>query len=190
MGRKYIYIPARVAYATWNPSDKSPDITLSGSNLTATSRAASPTASVRATVIMTDHTMYEATVVSRANTVIGIANSSAALNQYTGQNVNSWGYYCFATSVNGGAGVFHTAAATNSGMPDYVVTNVIGCTYVSTGGGTIQFYRGGVAVGTTVTGVGAAVFPAFGTGGGIDAVTANFGATAFAFPVSGFSGVH
>lgn len=86
---------------TWNPSDKSSDITLSSSDSVATHTSTNNSwPSVRATSAISGKTYWETQ--HRATTnflhMIGMGNSSASLSQYPGQNANSFAWYLSSSS--------------------------------------------------------------------------------------------
>lgn len=87
---------------TWNPSDKSANITLSSGNLVATKTAGGEAnnASLRATQgrdAADAGGFYFEVVVTTATTspfiVVGVANSSQVLTSYIGNSTNGWSYY-------------------------------------------------------------------------------------------------
>lgn len=83
-----------MAAVTWNPSDKSVNVNLSNGNLTAGTSTASESA-VRATASKSSGKWYfEVSITSAAiagnGPSIGVANSSAALNNVIGIDVHGW----------------------------------------------------------------------------------------------------
>jgi hypothetical protein len=85
---------AAPTYATWNPSDKSADITLTNWNLTA-ENTWTGWDWVRSTISKTSWKWYwEVTVdVWASENIAGIWNSSATLTNYLWSDANAWGYY-------------------------------------------------------------------------------------------------
>lgn len=185
---------------TWNPADKDAAITLSGADLTATNGATGAWRSVRATTgQITGKWYFECTVTALDGTgiILGLANASAALNNYAGSDAYGAGYqvqtslYGFSATSNG--------ATFNSGAGQIVAFAVdfgTGNTWLFNGG-TWNSGSGNPAAGTggnTINGTvndGIAVFPMFSgfflSGG--SGMTLNAGGTAFAYTVpSGFTG--
>ena len=81
-----------MAYATWNPSDKHADITLSNGNLTA-ANSVGGYKGVRATLGVTSGQHYwEITVDAGINLFIGVADSSADLGDILGNDAHGWSY--------------------------------------------------------------------------------------------------
>lgn len=87
----------QITYATWNASDKSSLITLSGSNLIATHDSSDFWAGTRANIGKSSGKWYwEYTITTSAvneYTVVGVGNSSQVLNDHVGNSTNGWGYY-------------------------------------------------------------------------------------------------
>lgn len=180
--------PPVTTYATWNPSDKGTNATLSNANLTATSNA---TASVRATIGKSAGKWYWE-VVSSANggALVGVGLATAALingtHSFPGGDANGRALYF----GNGDKYVNNAAAAYASNVANGVVVGV----RLDMDAGTLAFSVGGVDKGTAFTGLAGTFFPMFGGGssGTADNCTANFGATAFTYSVpAGFNaGMH
>lgn len=83
--------PASITYATWNPSDKSANITLSNSNKTAQSTNAATDYQVRSTLSVTIgiNPYIEVTFIRNVGTdpffvIGGLSDSSESVNNYTG----------------------------------------------------------------------------------------------------------
>lgn len=92
--------PVTLPTVTWNPSDKSGTIVLSGGDLIASKAGSTGYGSVRATLphAATDaggH--YFEVVINNGETnpyiLVGVANASASLSQSVGANANGWSYY-------------------------------------------------------------------------------------------------
>lgn len=167
--------------ATWNPSDKHTNVTLSGANRVST-YASSGAGSVRATQVYASGDKYFEITVSSAATelVIGVGTSAAALGNPPGTSTTSWGYYAPL-----GRG-YHNGAFTFTGA-SYTVGDVIGVRFNGT---TITWYKNGVSQGTATPGV-TALYPFVGTaaGGTPNVVcTLNMGASEFKYPISGVTG--
>jgi hypothetical protein len=85
-----------VAAVTWNPSDKSASIALSGGNLIATQGIPTDFESVRATLSRSSGKYYfevAAGAGGAGNTVVGLAESGLSLATYTGATATSYGFY-------------------------------------------------------------------------------------------------
>lgn len=161
-------------YATWNSADKSPDVTLSGGNLTIDSASAS-NEGVRATIGKSSGKWYwEVTIVDRDFGYVGVAAASETLdNRYIGQGANGWSYRSDAVKLN-------NASATAYGAT-FVDGDVIGVA-LDLDAGSIVFYKNGVSQGTAFTGLSGTLYPANSIGAGTSAQhTANFGASAFSY---------
>ncbi len=166
-------------YATWNPSDKSSHITLSGGNLTATTDGTA--SSVRSTIGKSSGKWYwEVSMLTNQFQIIGIQNATASLNQFPGGDANGWGYYGSSGSKYNGAGAVAYGATFTAG-------DVIGVALDMTAG-TIIFYKNNSSQGTAFTGLTGTQFAAIGDPGAAGAHTANFGASAFTYtPPAGYN---
>lgn len=84
-------------YATWNPSDKSSLLTLSGSNLIATHDGSDAWAGIRANIGKSSGKWYwEYNITTSAvneYALVGVGNSSQVLSDHVGNSTNGWGYY-------------------------------------------------------------------------------------------------
>lgn len=176
---------AAVTYATWNPSDKGTGITLSNGNLTA---AANTTGwhGVRSTISKTSGKWYwEITVNATAEHMNGIANSSVTLDRVSGNfadetSGNVYLYWTDGNKTSGGSSAPAYGAAYASG-------DVIGVA-MDMDGGTITFYKNNSSQGQAFSGITGTRYAFFGSGSSSASVTANFGASAFAYAVpSGFN---
>lgn len=86
---------------TWNPSDKSSLITLSGSDLVATRTGATDAqAAVRATLSRPASDAggyyFEVVITSASSSpfvAVGVANSAQSMTNYIGSSADSWSYY-------------------------------------------------------------------------------------------------
>jgi hypothetical protein len=181
---------------TWNPSDKSANVTLSGGNLIAT--WGSGTAGVRATSPITAATKvyFENTIgTSNANQFIGIGNASMPLNILIGTDNNSVGYQSVGGQVFLNNVVIGALAACGAG--DVV------CVAVDLTNSKIWFRKNGGlwnlsgtdnpatnTGGYSISGLAAGpYFPAWAANAS-NSATVNFGATAYAFTApSGFGNV-
>jgi hypothetical protein len=112
--------------------------------------------------------------------LIGVANDSAALDQFLGQNVNGWSYY-----NDGNKYTNNTATAYGA---SFVANDVIGVA-LDMSAGTVVFYKNNTSQGTAFTGLTGTLFPAMsdGSGSGTATFVANFGQRPFAYtPPTGF----
>lgn len=167
--------PTSKSASTWSPSDKDANITLSAGNLTA-SILATNVGTVRSTESAASGTwVFEVTLVSTTSgrPFIGFANSSASLALYLGADDNGIGWSQGDVWKNG------IPVATSS----YAAGDVLGFVYNATYR-TIAFYKNGAfiyqATGANVPS--GTLYAAVGfNGDGDQVVTANFGATAYAY---------
>lgn len=184
-----------VATVTWNPADKSADISLSSGNLVA-SRVAGSSAyrGVRATAgkDYTNDGYFEIAITAMEAggfIILGIGTSSAGLTNYVGADAYGWGYYGAegGKKLNGGT---PTAYGTNFAQGD-----VIGVAFKN---GKVWFaknntWNGDPAAGTgeAFSGISGTVFPMaslYDASGSVDSVTGRFKTTDFSYsPPSGFS---
>lgn len=170
---------------TWNPSDKSVLVALSGSDLVAT--GSGTFANVRATQSKTTGKWYgEVTITNHVtNPGVGVGNGSASLNDYLGYSDGfSAGY--FNDGVIGYNNVFVGTATFTTG-------DIIQWAF-DADAQRVWFGKNGTFDGSPSAGTGATdvtfttFFPMVGTRAS-DVLTGNFGATAFAYiPPSGFTG--
>lgn len=161
-------------YATWNPSDKNANITLSGGNLTATASVANHYA-CRATIWKSTGKWYwEVTVISNVWTMlIGVGNSSMSIanGSYVGFDINGWWYHINGTKYN-------NAWATAYGAT-YANGNVIGVA-LDMGAGTITMYKNNVSQWTMYSSLTWTLFPAISLYWS-SSLSVNFGATAMTY---------
>ncbi len=181
---------------TWNPSDKGANVTLSGSNLVATRASGSlGYSAVRATSskYYTGQGYFEVAItameVGSPYIIVGIANSSATLNDHVGSDANGWGYY----GADGSK--FNNDTATAYGAA-FAQGSVIG---VAFNNGKVWFaknntWNGSPAsdTGEAFSGITGEIFPIVSVYDGIisavDSVTARFKSSSLSYsPPSGFS---
>jgi hypothetical protein len=178
--------PTSYAAATWNPSDKGANITLSGGNLTA-SNTTGATNLVRSTIgVSSGQLFFECTKSTAFPSLVGVgyANATALVDQ--SNETNNYFYYSVSTIRTGSIAI---ATVSGSGAGD-----VIGVLIDATAR-TVSFYFNGVFQ-YTVTGANVpsgTLYPAINLGkvGGTNAsAVANFGATAFAYTYSTITSVN
>lgn len=101
-------------YATWNPADKSANITLSAGNLTASSVTAAGQSARSTQSFVAGKSYYcELKWNTGTNIYFGVGNSTASLAQNPGANVNSWSIgNTGSVWTNGISGGYTTAIAT------------------------------------------------------------------------------
>lgn len=172
---------------TWNPADKSAAVTLSGGNLAASATTGSlNNASVRGTVGKNTGKWYwEYTITTfdpfSGTMLVGVSNLSFPINTTAGVGTtsDSWAWSSFGGAIHGGATVG------NGGQ--YTHGDVIGFA-LDMNAGTLTLYINGSATGIVFTGLTGVIYPTVSMAITAITVTANFGATAFAFTApTGFS---
>lgn len=174
------YTPSAVSitYATWNPSDKSTNITLSLSNTKAESTSAASDYQVRSTISKSSGKWYwEATCVrntpSDPNFVIGgISQASESVNTYTGSTAGA----CLTTN-----GQSYVNGASNPTYGAITDGDVIGFALDLTGGSeTLSFYKNNVLQGSVSISAGT-YFAGTGTYQTLGYTITNFGATTMVY---------
>lgn len=171
-----------LSFNTWNSSDKDSSVALSNSNLTATFSGSA--GGVRATTGKSSGKWYwEVTVTSWGSpgpATIGVADSSAALTTILGNDIHGWSY-------NSNGNEFHNASAT-AYAATFTTGDVIGVA-LDLSAGTITFYKNGTSQGVAYSSLSGTLYPACSNGNSSALVlTANFGATAFAYSIpAGYS---
>lgn len=180
----WLALSVAVTYATRNPSDKSANITLSGGNLIATNPSITSWSSVRSTIGKSSGKRYrEYTIGSGTDRHVGIGKSTATLASFPWFDANWYAYY-----YNDGNKVTNNSyssfgAARNTWNIIWVALDM--------DAGTIAMYKNNVIQGTFMfTGLSGTFYAMVGLygGGASTSVTANFGATPFAYtPPVGFN---
>lgn len=160
-----------LTYATWNPSDKGTNITLSNSNKTVVNTTAW-WQMVRSTIWESSWKWYwEVTANSSISMIMGIANSSWNLLSYVGSDANGWWWSEISMKYNNWSG---TAYWTN-----YITNDVIGIA-LDMDAGTITYYKNNVSQWTAFTGLTGTIYAAVGSINSSQTTT-NFGATALTY---------
>lgn len=172
---------AGVTYATWNPSDKGPSISLSGGNLSA-SMTGTFVELCRATIGKASGKWYwEIVGCADVGPIQGVATTAPPANSsWPGGDTTSYGWYFAGSLYNNGAPV-----ASPGG---YNSTDVLGYALDATAG-TLKLYKNNTLLLTQTIGAGT-WYPAVGNSGGGGAVTAvaNFGASPMVYsPPAGYN---
>ena len=142
---------------TWNPADKSADLTLSSGDLVVSHTTTGEFDSARATLSRSSgHYYFEVELTgSGSDQVIGVADSGMSVNSYVGSSAGSYGYYqASGQKLNNGSPSAYGAS--------FIGAAVIGVE-VDFAAGEIFFYKdGSIQNGGTAafTGVSGSLFPA------------------------------
>ncbi len=170
-------------YCVLNPLDSG--ATISDGNLTFTGPTGNAT--TRSSIGLTSGKWYWEVVANAApaGLLVGIANSSATLSQYLGQNANGWSY-C-------GDGNKYTNASGSAYGATYTTNDVIGVAF-DADAGTLVFYKNNTSQGTAFSSLTSGpYFPAVGDGssGSVVSCYVNFGQRPFAYtPPTGFKALN
>ncbi len=167
-----------ITYATWNPSDKHADVTLTGWNLIATSLQTT-WRNARATIWVSSWKWYwEYKVTGGAvETMSAIGTSSATLGwswaTFPGSDAVSYAYYWnTGLKYNNNSGVAYGSS--------YTTNDVIGVA-LDMNAWTLIFYKNNVSQWTAYTGLSGTFFPIIGLNANGQQVTANFWATTMTY---------
>lgn len=165
-----------VTYATWNPSDKGSNVTLSNTDLTAS--LATSIGGGRSTIGKSSGKWYwEITILSMGYTMVGVSDNSVPVNTDgmlgagAHQYVADHGFRCHATWTPG-----------NTYGTSLTVNSVVGIA-LDMDAGTITFYGNGTSYGIAFTGITGTMYALVSAGSSLSSQRANFGATAFTYPV-------
>lgn len=178
---------ASKTYATWNPSDKNANLTLSNGDLTVTGTTVG-WCSARATIGKSTGKWYWEVHFDSGLTylMLGVLTSSmtTANGNYVGIDTTGFGY------LNGGTGQKYTNATGSAyAATTYAAGDTIGVA-LDMDGGTIAMLKNNAALGTMFSGLSGTFFPGVSHegSGGNQVTTANFGATALTYsPPAGFN---
>lgn len=189
------FFSVAVSTVTWNPSDKSSDITLSVANLVATRntgssgyRAVRATAGIDASL----NGYFEIAITAMEAggfIILGIGTLSAGLTNYVGADAYGWGYYGAEGGKKANSGTL-TAYGSNFAQSD-----VIGVAYKN---GKVWFAKNNTwngspeaDTGAAFTGITGEVFPMlslYDAVAPVDSANGRFKSSAFSYsPPSGFS---
>lgn len=161
-----------MATTTWNPSDKSASVTLSGGNLVASTPGGGFFAVRGSTSKSSGKWVFEINIDTGTQHMVGFANSAQVLTTYPGATGNnSIGYYSSAGErfLNGSSAAYGTGFALGD--------DVMCC--VDADARTCFFIRNGTSYASIdISAISGALFPCWSSNTSA-AVTTNFGATAF-----------
>ncbi|MET3915162.1 hypothetical protein ABID97_001944 [Variovorax sp. OAS795] len=163
---------------TWNPSDKSANITLSLANLRASGNGSA--GSARATVSKASGKwQFEVTARQTGGSwLIGVGKIGAGLTSYPGSDVNGYGYHAGnGNKYNNGS---PTAFGTSLASGDVLGVTIDFATLA------LVFYKNGVLVGTAFTVSSGTYFPMIGAASGTGAL-GDLNTGTLAYPVGGFT---
>lgn len=171
---------ASTTYAKWNSIDKDADIVLSGSDLVA-SNVNGNNGMVRSNIGKSSGKWYweiTITAIDNSSWGIGIANSSATLAWYPGQDTNGWAYWM---------GVNPDEKLTNDVLSGYgsgnAATGNIVSVLLNMDAGEVSFRLQNTDVGVAFTGLTGTIYAAVGNNNALFTATANFGASPFTYTV-------
>ncbi len=170
-----------VTYATWNPSDKSTQLTLSGGNLTGQGGAGGVWAGVRSTIGKASGKWYWEITTGASDGFIfyGIANTTWGLDNTIFSDANGWGYTGVSGMKANGSGEVAYGSTWGTGDKISVLLDM--------DAGTLTFWKNGVSQGQAFSGITGTLYAMMGPDGSANAATANFGATAFTYtPPAGY----
>lgn len=182
-------VPLVTTYATWNPSDKSANVTLSNGNLTASGSNGSGGA-VRANQGKSSGKWYWEITQNAAilGQVVGVGNATMDLAQQVGITTDGWSYYGQdGKKYNGAGGVAYGNTFVAGTIISYALDMDNGKLWFAKAG-TWQ-NSGDPAAGTNAafTGLTGTLYPAWSQANGSSG-DANFGASAFTYTVpTGFN---
>lgn len=168
-------------YTTWNPSDKTVNVTLSGGDLVANSSGYSG-GGVRSVIGKSSGKWYwEVTVTTYDDIYAGVSSAGGSLDP-------AW-YYTTGMGWSGPSGAL-LKNNSNVGSPGtYTTGDVLGFA-LDMGGGTLELFKNNVSKGSFSSLPTGTLHAVCGNNlsGGSGVFTANFGATALAYsPPSGFN---
>jgi hypothetical protein len=163
-------------FATWNPLDKGAKVALSNNNMTASWNGGKGT--VRSTISKSSGKWYWEVKLNQAgNQFIGVATSSASVNNTVGWDIGGW-----SMVVDEGDRWHNGSQGYWAGGPfSFNNDDVVGVA-LDVDNGKISMYKNGVFIGEMFTGITGNIYAAWGgelSGTG----TVNFGATPFSYAV-------
>lgn len=175
-----------IAFATFNPSDKHADITLSGGNLTAQNTGGTANAAVRSTVGKSSGKYYWEVVSTDTGGASSTARAGIGIGSST-QNLNAGGGFASLEGLRVYYGENGNKYQPSTAMgATFTAGDVIGCK-LDMDAGTFEVLKNNTSQGTIVTGltgtIYAYVLSAVSGSGPYAVITARFGATAFTYSV-------
>ncbi len=176
--------PIPRVYATWNPLDKSANVTLSGGNLTAT-RAGQGTARTTQAIAGSMKPYWEITLISSTGVYdiyVGLATFVASLSAIPGNPDTN----CWAIALDDGTYYHGGFIGTASTSWPAITNDVFGFAY-DAGAQTLIISRNGTNLtpNPLFTGITGTVYPIIFFQSQTAVITANFGASAFTGTVPG-----
>lgn len=170
-----------MAYATFNAADFSGQIVLSGGHLTALKSGSNTDwASGRSDIAVSSgkwYWEYHIDVIDIGRfSMASVAASNANLAQFLGADSHGFSYY-------GDAGQKVTNGATSAYGASFTTGDTLSVLLDMDGGGNVEFYKNGVTQGVAFTGLSGDIYAGISLFRNGNQITANFGATAFAYPV-------
>ena len=167
-------------YCTWNALDQK-DYTLTNGNLDASSNAGA-WRSCRGTIGMSSGKWYwEVTSTNDTAKMIGIATSLAPVDNWAASSAYGWIY-------NKNGYKYHNGGYSGYGA-SYTTGDVIGVAF-DADNGSLAFYKNGASQGTAYTGLTSGPYFPVTSLESASSVSANFGARAFAYPLSGYKSLN
>jgi hypothetical protein len=163
-------------FATWNPLDKGAKVALSNNNMTAAWNGGKGT--VRSTISKSSGKWYWEIKLNQAgNQFIGVATSSASVNNTVGWDIGGW-----SMVVDEGDRWHNGSQGYWAGGPfSFNNDDVVGVA-LDIDNGKISMYKNGAYIGEMFTGITGNIYAAW--GGELSGIgTANFGATPFSYAV-------
>lgn len=147
--------------ATWNPSDKSSQVTLSGGNLITAGTANGVWGSVRATKSDSSSKRYFEIVInaidgSSGGLMIGIGDATANLSSYCGSDMHGWSWQPTVGAGSQGL-IYHNAVNSAYGSKISVLGTVVGILF-DFATGNLTYYVNGVSQGNAYTGIAAGTY--------------------------------
>lgn len=176
-----VAITTNIVATAFNPSDKSTEITLTNSNLTATGTGTSGhIGSVRSLISKSSGKWYwEVTVVTQgfsgSSFAIGIADATFNVSAGSGPGTDTHAYVCWDDGGKETNNVFTGGYCSNM-----VVTSKVGVA-MDLDGGTITLYFNGVSQGTMFSGITGTWYAMYYGDVFANSCTFNFGGSAFTY---------
>lgn len=169
-------------YCVLNPLDLGQTSTVTEGNLRFASSSNANYSICRGSIGVSSGKWYWEVTANNASTGngVGIAKSTAAINNYLGSDASGYCYFGNGDKYNNGTGAAYGAT--------YTTNDVIGVA-LDMDAGTLVFYKNNTSQGTAYSSISGTVFPSVtdGSGGAVSDLTSNFGQRPFAYtPPSGF----